>query len=77
MSFAPPCDQFTEIWHGRETGPIECGPSMRSADLCHLFLGLRLGCGIRLRWKLEHCCFLAFNQVSHNTIFPFGNSSAS
>ena len=71
MSFAPPCDQFAEIWHGRKTGrPIECGPNMRSADVCHPFLGLGFGCGSRLCWKLEHCCFLTFKYVSQQHGLP-------
>ena len=73
MSFAPPCDQFAEIWHGRKTGrPIECGQNMRSADVCHPFLGLGLGCGSRLCWKLEHCCFLTSKQVSQKHDLPVG-----
>jgi len=69
MSFAPPCDQFAEIWHGRKSGrPIECGPNMRSADVRDPFLGFRLGCACGLRRKLEHCCSLALTHVrqAHN-----------
>ena len=71
--FAPHCDQFAENWHGRKTGhPIECGANMRSADVCHPFVDLRLGCGSRLCWKLEHCCFLTFKQVSQKHDLPVG-----
>ena len=34
------------------------------------FLGLRLGCGSRLRRKLEHCRFLTFEQVSQQYCLP-------
>src|SRR5271166_5493356 len=63
-------------WHGRRRPatsrnigrPIEGGlntlAACESADVCHPFLGLRLGCGSGLRRKLEHCCFLTFAHVS-------------
>src|ERR1700730_17637672 len=48
--------------------PGEGGPNTpagcESADVRDPFLGLCLGCGSRLCWKLEHCCFLMFKQVS-------------
>ena len=52
----------------------EGGPNTRaaceSADVRHPFLGLCLGCGSGLRRKLEHCCFLTFNQVSQEHDLP-------
>ena len=53
----------------RKTGrPIEGGlntlPACDSTYVRDPFLGLRLGCGSGLRRKLEHCCFLTFEQVS-------------
>jgi hypothetical protein len=50
----------------RKTGrPIEGGlntlPACDSTYVRDPFLGLRLGCGSRLCWKLEHCCFLTFS----------------
>jgi hypothetical protein len=48
--------------------PIEGGPNTlagcESADVRDPLLSLCLGCGSRLCWKLEHCCFLMFKQVS-------------
>jgi hypothetical protein len=57
----------------RKTGrPIKGGPNTpagcepadcESADVCDPFLGLCLGGGSRLYWKLEHRCFLPFKHV--------------
>ena len=50
---------------GDPNTPAGCEPAdCESADVCDPFLGLCLGCGSRLCWKLEHCCFLMFKQVS-------------
>jgi hypothetical protein len=61
-------DQFAEIWHPCKIGrPIEDGlntlAACESADVRDPFLGLGLGCGSGLRRKLEHCCFLTFNEA--------------
>ena len=34
------------------------------------FLSLRLGCGSRLCWKLEHRCFLIFKHISQQHHLP-------
>src|SRR6202022_636920 len=49
---------------GGPNTPAGCQPAdCESADVCDPFLGLCLGCGSRLCWKLEHRCFLPFKHV--------------
>jgi hypothetical protein len=42
----------------------------KSADVRDPFLGLCLGRGSRLCWKLEHRCFLPFNHVCQEHDLP-------
>src|ERR1700681_182797 len=41
-----------------------------SADVRDPLLSLRLGCGSRLCWKLEHRCFLPFKHVCQEHDLP-------
>jgi hypothetical protein len=59
----------------RKTGrPIEGGlNTLAACDSTFVrdpLLGLCLGCGSRLYWKLEHRCFLPFNHVCQEHDLP-------
>src|SRR3984893_4305937 len=56
---------------GGPNTPAGCQPAdCESADVCDPFLGLCLGCGSRLCWKLEHRCFLPFKHVRQEHDLP-------
>src|SRR5580704_9111180 len=56
---------------GGSNTPADCEPAdCESAEVCDPFLGLCLGCGSRLYWKLEHRCFLPFKHVRQEHDLP-------
>jgi hypothetical protein len=72
LEIGKPGDIARQVGPGRRPikGGLNTVAACKSADARDPLLGLRLGCGSGLCWKLEHCRCLTFEHVSKKHDLP-------